>query len=325
MPAPRPRVIKVVLAGLLGAAAMCSPIGPATAGALIEHPTVRAALSTPDLITNGEFNPSPPYLAYNIEEIYTAAYYKSANETAAYFPGWVVGAASAGWGGVGDDHLLITPPNGSAQAVILYNVGPGTITQTVKTLPGATYLLSWYGTGYPHGPGMTKVMDVSWDSNVAATPSYNVSGHSPADPGWRLQHLVVTASSTRSTVGFSDASSPPSQYASMVGDVSLAGDAKLYLPTVATVAPTGDLLAIVRTATQQPLNDPSLVVNLYGTYTASPAGAKTAQLLASGNVRNGQAVLRLHLPGAVRTIPAYATLSGPGFMPDTVHLTIKVS
>jgi hypothetical protein len=326
LPAPRSRATKLVLAALLGAAGMCCPIGPAGAGAPAGHATVVAAPSTPNLIANSDFNPSPPYLAYNIEYFYSEAYYKSVHQTGPTFPGWAVGTASnADWGGVGDDHLLITPPDGSQQAVILYFDGAGTVSQTVRTVPGATYLLSWYGTGYPHGPGMTKVMNVLWDSNVVAAPSYDVSGHTMTDPGWRLQHLVVTATSPSSVVEFTDASTPPSVYASMVGNVSLAGDAKLYLPTIATVAPTGKLVAIVRDANQEPLVDPSLVVKLYGTYTVSPSGAPTAHLLASGNVLSGQVVLGLHLPGAAHTFPAYATLTGPGFIPDTVHLTIKVS
>jgi hypothetical protein len=304
---------------------MCCPIGPAGAGEPAGHPAAVAAPSAPNLIVNSDFNPSPPYLAYNIEYIGSAAYYKSVHQVGPTFPGWTIGSVSAAnWGGVGDDHLLVTPPDGSQQAVILYYVGAGTVSQIVKTVPGATYLLSWYGAGYPHGPSVTKVMDVSWDSNVVASPSY-VSGRTPADPGWRLQHLVVTATSSSSTVEFGDASTPPSLYASMVGNVSLAGDAKLYLPTIATVARTGELVAIVRNANQEPLVDPSLVVNLYGTYNASPSSAPTAHLLASGHVLNGQVVLRLHLPGAAHTFPAYATLTGPGFIPDTFRLTIKAS
>jgi hypothetical protein len=44
-------------------------------------------------------------------------------------------------------------------------------------------------------------------------------------------------------------------------------------------------------------------------------------------VVNGQYVLHLDLPAILvgHTIPAYATLSGPGFIPVTDHLSIKIS
>ena len=86
-------------------------------------------------------------------------------------------------------------------------------------------------------------------------------------------------------------------------------------------------MAVVRTATGQPLVDPSLVVNLYGTYTETQYAPPVTQLMASGPVLNGQVTLQLHLHAAMahHTIPAYATLSGPGFTPVTDHLKIKVS
>jgi hypothetical protein len=113
----------------------------------------------------------------------------------------------------------------------------------------------------------------------------------------------------------------------MVGNVSLSGDAKLYLPTTPTVAPTGKVLAVVRTATGAPLVDPSLMVKLYGTYKETLYAPPATQLMAEGSVRDGQVTLQLHLHAAMaaHTIPAYATLTGPGFTPVTDHLKIKVS
>jgi hypothetical protein len=165
-------------------------------------------------------------------------------------------------------------------------------------------------------------MHVVWDKAVVAAPSYKSSALASANPVWHPQHAVVTATLARSTLEFAGASNFP-----MVGEASLAADAALYLPRTATLAPTGKLAAVVRMPSGPPLTDRSLTVSLYGTWkTVSYAPAST-QLIASGTVVNGQAVLKLHLPASLahKTVPAYATLSGKGFVSVTDHLKIKVS
>jgi len=319
------RVTKVGLAGLLGAAAMWSASGPAGA---TERPSLSAvAVATaPNIIHNGTFA-LPNEGRDAIRYFYTPSVYKADKDPVQTIPGWVVGSASvATSGGVGENLDDLAPPPGSVQNAILRYNGPGTISQTVKTVAGSTYMLSWYGAGEPEG-GATKVMHVVWDSKIVDAPIYKFVSPASENSVWKLQRVVVTAASTSSTVEFADATNPYEGYGSMVGDVSLSGDAKLYLPTTTTVAPTGKVLAIVRTATGQPLDDPTLVVKLYGTYKETSYAPPATQLMASGTVRDGQVTLQLHLHAAMaaHTIPAYATLSGPGFAPVTDHLKIKVS
>jgi hypothetical protein len=108
----------------------------------------------------------------------------------------------------------------------------------------------------------------------------------------------VTATLASSTLEFAGASDFP-----MVGEASVAADAALYLPPTATLAPTGKLAAAVRMPSGPPLTDRSLTVSLNGTWkTVSYAPAST-QLI----------------------VPAYATLSGKGFISVTDHLKIRVS
>jgi hypothetical protein len=220
----------------------------------------------------------------------------------------------------------LTPPAGLSQNLILGYGSPGTISQTVKTVAGATYYLSWAGASEPNG-GATKVMQVLWNGHVVDAPIYKMVTPSSENPAWKLQHLIVTAASSSSTLEFADATSPVTGYFAMVGNVSLSGDAKMYLPPTAKVTPTGTVLAIVRTATGGPLVDPALTVQLYGTYKETSYAPAVNQLMAQGPVLNGQVILKLHLLAnlAGKTIPAYATLTGPGFAPVTDHLTIKVS
>lgn len=84
---------------------------------------------------------------------------------------------------------------------------------------------------------------------------------------------------------------------------------------------------IVRNAKGAPLVDPNLVVKLYGTWKETSYAPPSTQLMASETVLNNQVVLHLDLHAAMagHTIPATVTLAGPGYIPVTDHLTVKVS
>ena len=324
----RSTVTKASAAAALSVALVCWGYGPVSATAGPSRSAL-AAPAAPNVIANGNFALSPPLGPDSGHSFYDPATYKADKLPVETIPGWVVGS-SVGVGSNGGVQVssAMQAPVGSAQCVLLANSSPGSVTQTVKTVTGATYLLSWYGAGYPlDGKTPPNTLHVLWDASVVAAPTYNGSFHTSSAPGWKLQHQVVTATSASSTVEFADATNPPSENPSMVGEVSLSGVAKLYLPPTPTIAPTGKLLAVVRTATGAPLVDPALVVNLYGTYTETQYAPPVTQLMASGPVLSGQVVLQLHLHAAMatHTIPAYATLSGPGFTPVTDHLKIKVS
>jgi hypothetical protein len=145
-----------------------------------------------------------------------------------------------------------------------------------------------------------------------------------ADMHWTLHRVVLTATSTSSTLEFACLTGG---FGPIVAGVSLAGDAKLFLPPTATLAPTGKLVAVVRNATGSPLTDGSLSVKLYGSYKTVSYAPATKQLLGTGQVANGQVVLQLKLPSSLKgqTIDAYATLQGAGYMPVTTKIAIKVT
>jgi len=284
------RVTEGGLAALLSVAALCNASSPANAsqGTLL---TRVAALSTPNIVHNGTFH-LPNEGRDAIEYFDPPSIYKANNDPVKTIPGWTVGlVGSETSGGVGLNLDYLTPPPGLMQNAILGYATPGSITQTVKTVPGATYFLSWEGASEPNG-GATKVMQVLWDGHVVDAPIYKFVSPAGENPAWKLQHVVVTAASTSSTLEFADATSPVTEYFSMVGNVSLSGDAKLYLPPTATVAPTGTVLAIVRTATGGALDDPALTVQLYGTYKETSYAPAVNQLMAQGSVLNGQVILK---------------------------------
>jgi Protein of unknown function (DUF642) len=288
---------------LVGGAAAASP------------PKAKTTIAGANLLKNGTFS---------LPEYFSSASIQAAGST--QIPHWTVNTV-----GVFDDAgSFIQAPPGAKQEIELYDQGVGTLAQTVATVPGTTYLLQWYGAGEPTGAAPnppTKTMNVLWNGSVVAHPSYSTAGESFTKMHWTPGQVVVTATSTTSTVEFDEATPNANCCGAMVAEVSLAGDANLFLPHTASVAPNGKLVAIVHNGEGEPLTLSGLKVLLYGTYkTASYAPASKA-LLASAPVSGGQAVLQLKLPASLKgqTIAAHADLLGPNYRSVSVTLTIKVT
>jgi hypothetical protein len=252
-------------------------------------------------------------------------------------PGWTVGADSVDI--IGSDYW--PPPPGSpsgSQSIDLSGSAPGSLTQIVGTTPGWAYLLKWYVAGNPGCGQPTKVMHVLWDNILRAHPAVSINGRSLSNMGWSLKRQVVVASSARSVLAFADATPDKSACGATLGGVSLAADANLHFPaTTLTVAPTGKIEAQVRFVSGATVTDSSLVVRLYGTYkpySHVPASTDLGEIAGPAPVVGGQVVLSLHLPASLagkaitwagKTISAHATMQGPGFIPVTEKLTIKVA
>jgi hypothetical protein len=290
---------------------VCGSASVVAAGGLAV--TAAAATSTPNLIVNGTFTGNQPFRAANAEP---GGSFK--------IRGWVVGT-----NGVQDMATsFITAPPGVNQSVRLYLNGEGTITQTVKTVPGTTYLLQWYGAGEPNGPApYIKTMHVLWNGSDVASPNYSAAGETLSNVSWTKSSVVVAATATSSTVQFADDSPNAVSSSSMVTDVSLAADANLYVPHSASLSPTGKLTAIVHNGKGAPLTVSGLTVTLRGSWKAASYAPATTQLIASAPVVNGQALLQLKLPSSLKgqTITATATLTGPNYIPVTVKIPIKIT
>jgi len=310
----RPRVFVgragVAVAGLLGAALMCCCCG---AGSSATDVTAPAAVPTlgPNLLANGSFS-----LPAKDNGVYDPP-------AGGSIPGWAVGGPVEDWSTKA--YGWQAPPNAGQALLLWYAATGGSVTQTIKTTPGWTYLVQWYESGYPNGyePGI-KVTRVLWDNALVAAVPFNSTGVTSADMHWTLRQEVVTATSTSSTLEFACLTGG---FGPIVAGVSLAGDAKLFLPATATLTPTGKLVAVVRNATGSPLDDSSLSVKLSGSYKTVSYAPASKQLLASGQVASGQAVLQLKLPTSLKgqTIDAYATLQGPGYIPVTTKVAITVT
>jgi hypothetical protein len=308
---PRIGAVTVLSAALVGGGYL-----PAGATAVVV-PTANMKIPGPSILNNGKFAlPASDKGTFSLN-----------NGQGQSFPGWLVG-------GPGDSLQVYSlgfesPPG----ATYMVKLGGANITQAVKTTPGLTYLLQWYESGYPnYGPPWIKTVDVIWGGKLVAAPTFNAQPNTNANMRWALRQEIVTATSTRTTLEFADVPHGPSiGFSAMMGNASLAGDAKLYLPSSTTLPPTGTLVAIVHTATGYAFSAPGLTLELYGTWkekaeSYAPPTVVT-KLIASGTVLNGQVTLRLHLPTSLigKTVAGVAVLSGSEFIPVKHSLTIKVS
>jgi hypothetical protein len=315
---------KYLAAAVMCAGSLCVPFAATAAASQLK-------VAGPNILNNGKFD-----LPAKDNGVATVA-------AGGSLPGWAVGGIPVGDASGG---IQVYPaaqglqlPPGATEMIKMSYFARGSVTQTVKTTAGWTYLLQWYESGYPnYGPpeftsiDWTKTVHVIWGGKLVAAPTFNAKANTDADMRWALRQEVLTATSSKTTLEFADATTQTSTgYASIIANVSLAGDAKLYLPTSATLAPTSRLIAVVHTATGYAFTAPGLTVHLYGTWkqktlSYAPPTVVT-KLIGTGAVSGGQAVLRLDIPASAvgKTVAAVAVMSGSGFIPLRHSLTIRVS
>ncbi len=167
-----------------------------------------AVASNAGTVTNGDF--AEPVVS-------TTSGYEGIAAGGTAIPGWTVG---------GDGVEAYAPsfmqgPPGAKTEIRLFAGGPGSISQTITTTPGQKYILKWEGAGEPGGGQAVKTMHVFWDGQLVAKPTFDTTGRSLPDVGWKALQVVVTATSPTSTIEFADATPDKSFWGSMVADVSL--------------------------------------------------------------------------------------------------------
>ncbi len=183
------------------------------------------ATAPANLVVNGDFALPASAFSNGLVGFLSPAGYTVNKLPVKRIPGWAIlegstnGAPNPNAGGaVVFQKARLQAPDGSAQSLELSNNGPGAISETVKTTAGASYLLTWYGAGYPDGKSV-KIIKVSWDNSQIAAPS--AKGGSGANMGWTVHHEVVKATGATSILEFADATSPTDSYGPLVGAVSL--------------------------------------------------------------------------------------------------------
>jgi choice-of-anchor C domain-containing protein len=80
--------------------------------------------------------------------------------------------------------------------------GPGVVSQTVATKPGATYTLTFCYAGNPAYADGVKSVEVQWDGGVVGEYSHDVSTSSMTDMGWTVYTISLAATGTTSELTF---------------------------------------------------------------------------------------------------------------------------
>jgi hypothetical protein len=181
--------------------------------------------AAPNLVVNGAFALPASEFSNELAAFLSLQGYAVNKLTIKKIPGWSVGEGLANGvpapnaGGVVVFHEpRVQMPNGSLQSLQLSDNGPGNISETIKTTSGASYLLTWYGAGYPDRKS-AKIIDVSWNGTQIAAPSAK-DGTGP-NMGWKVHKEVVKATAATSTLEFADGTSPTDPYGPFIGAVSL--------------------------------------------------------------------------------------------------------
>ncbi len=344
---PRQSSARVGVAGLAVASLVGCLIAPVSAATATTTPPTTAP-TVKNLLNNGNF--SLPY-AFNAVGLRPGGYYTLNKQKVSSIPGWTIEAVtdpdlknSAGppdyQGGVTVyARGYVQAPPGTNQEVMLDYQGPGSVSQSVSTVPGLSYQVSWFGAGYPGSP-TSKTMNVMWDNKLVATPVYSTAGTNLSTVQYKLDHVVVLANSTSSSLTFAydpacqgTACNNASQ-ATIVSEVTLNADAQMYLPPSITLPPTGTLLAVVRSTSGTSFTDANVTVKLVGSWEQKVASyappIETTKQLATATVTNSVAALKLQgvpkpAAGKTLTINATVTLTGPGFVTEVKTLKIHIS
>jgi len=117
------------------------------------------------------------------------------------------------------------PHSGSYEALLGNNTAPGTLSQTVATTPGTTYVLScWFNNSYGD-PGQ---FSVSWDGSVLLNET------DPVANGWVNYQFTVTATQASTVVQFGFFDNAANYFG--LDDVSLQSQTNIA-PTI-TIQPT---------------------------------------------------------------------------------------
>jgi choice-of-anchor C domain-containing protein len=110
--------------------------------------------------------------------------------------GWTVASGTIDWVGAhwqAQDGAMSLDLDGNA---------PGSISQTLATTVGNSYLVNFFLAGNPDGAPVVKTLTVSATGAAPATYIFDVSTHSTSAMGWTAEQYSFVATSASSTLTF---------------------------------------------------------------------------------------------------------------------------
>ena len=106
-----------------------------------------------------------------------------------------------------------------AQSLDLNGCGPASVSQSVPTLPGASYELCFGMAGNTDGPPEVKRLEVIWDGNVAGTMKFDAGSKTRERMGWTYRRIVMRATAHDAVLAFH--SLTPGCYGPVIDRVTL--------------------------------------------------------------------------------------------------------
>ena len=179
-------------------------LGAVAAASILAAPAAFAG----NAVLDGDFNTSDP--------VFTTIFSPSS------FGPWAVTSGSVDLvGGYWQSPSGPNPPTGTNGSVDLDGDAPGAISQGILGLvDGKTYTLTFWLSGNPDGPPMTKSVDVSIGSAIDDNFTYTIGTNTHTDMMYNLESLTFTAGSTNTLLFASQDSASP--YGPVIGGVSIA-------------------------------------------------------------------------------------------------------
>jgi choice-of-anchor C domain-containing protein len=144
---------------------------------------------------------------------FTGTLYTSLSAGAPNLTGWTVGGAGIDWLG------FHTRANTGTRSLDLNQMDAGSVSQTLTTVPGAVYRVSFALAGNPVCAPVTKTLSVS-AGNSQSTYLFNTTGYSQANPGWVNQTFRFQATSSSTTLTFAS-QNPGSSCGPLIDTVSI--------------------------------------------------------------------------------------------------------
>ena len=165
-----------------------------------------------ELIVNGSFEAPALGAGHN--------YFQLLNAGSNALPGWTIGGKSIDVLGVGNPYVTGAAADGQQYIDMVGSPGPGVLSQTISTVAGQQYLLSFaYANNYNGSATGSSQALVELLGN--ATLLHEVITHAGSQPGdldWVVATFAFTADSNSTTLRFSSQGVGSSGYAGVLLD-----------------------------------------------------------------------------------------------------------
>ena len=112
------------------------------------------------------------------------------------------------------------PPAAGQQTVDMNGIVPGSISQSISTAAGQTYLLTFSLSGNVGATGI-DVLGVYFGGTQVGSPSFNTAGYTTSNMGWVSEQFYVQATSSSTLLQFTSLQSAASANGPVLGNVAM--------------------------------------------------------------------------------------------------------